>query len=294
MANRKMEDNKGLPDTRFGAGLLTRLEGEDTFVLPVRDDGPIAMPKRIDGQMGVKEKDEAIEEAQAREGTEETAFVKETEEGNYLGVPNTIEGTELEDNLVDTYNTARSDEGSPLPEVDGVFYFEASQEVPDGMSVAETEKEGYETGYTWEISGDVSMELMNDHVVDIDSEEILKGDISVYDIEHMETDDGAVHFDRPTVLLDPTDDDVAVFRGGEKQYRGDVEGFRDHLANEYGWDMDEVDTMATAKVQARLNAYEDDAVEEELGEQSARELVNQDYKEAISELGDMFNNFPEP
>lgn len=283
-----MTHNEKLPDTRFGAGLLTRLEGEDTFVLPVRDNGPIAMPKRIDGQMGVKEVDEAIEEAQAREGTEETAFVKETEDGTFLGVPSTIEDTYLEDNLVETYRTARTDESSPLPEFDGVFYFEASQEVPEGMPTTEAENGGYQTGYTWEVSDDVSQELMNDNVVDISSEEILEGNISVYDIEHMETDDGAVHFDRPTVVLDTTEDEIAVFRSGEKEYKGDVEGFRDHLSNEYDWDMDEIDNMATAKVQARLDAYDD-----KLGPQSSEELVDQDYMEAISNVGEAFEAFPD-
>lgn len=289
-----MTNNGELPDTRFGAGLLTRLEGEDTFVLPVRDDGPIAMPKRVDGQMGVKERDEAIEEAQAREGTEETAFVMETEDGTYLGVPSTIKDTHLEDNLIETYTTARTDESSPLPEFDGVFYVESSQEVPEGMSVAEAENGGYETGYTWEISDDASMELMNDHVVGINSEDVLEGDVSVYDIEHIETEDGAVHFDRPTVILDPTEDQVAVSKSGEIQYNGNVEGLRDHLSSEYGWDMEDPDTLATAKVQARLNAYEDDSVDAQLGEQSAEEFVNQEYKEAISQLGDAFDTFPEP
>jgi len=286
------ENNSDLPDMRFGAGLLTRLEGEDVFVLPVRDNGPIAMPKRIDGQMGVKEQDESIEEAQAREGSEETAFVKETEEGTYLGIPTTIQDTELEDNLLDTYRTAGLDVDSPLPDFDGVFYFEASQEVPDGMSTVEAEDEGYETGYTWEIDEDVSMELMNDYMVGIGYEEIVEGEIDIYDIEHMETDDGAVHFDRPTVLLEPTEDRVAVFRGGEKEYEGDVEGFRDHLSSEYGWGMEDVDTPATAKIQARMHAYKDDASEGSLGDQSSEQLINDEYMGRLSKLGKAFQDFP--
>ena len=288
------ENNADLPNMRFGVGLLTRLEGEDKFVLPVRDNGPIAMPKRIDGQMGVKEQDESIEEAQSREGSEETAFVKETEDETLLGVPTTIQGTELEDNLFETYQRASLDEDSPLPDFDGVFYFEASQEVPDGMSTVEAEDEGYETGYTWEIDEDVSMELMNDHMVGIGYEEIVEGEIDIYDIEYMETDEGAIHFNRPTVLLEPTEDQVTVFRSGEKEYEGDVEGFRDHLSNEYGWDMEEVGTPATAKVQARMHAYKDDASEGNLGDQSSEQLINDEYMNRLIQLGEAFEGFPSP
>ena len=72
-----MTDNKDLPDMRFGAGLLMNLKGEDKFLLPVRDAGAPSQPKRLDGQMGIKEQDESVEEAQAREGTEETVLVRE-------------------------------------------------------------------------------------------------------------------------------------------------------------------------------------------------------------------------
>jgi hypothetical protein len=284
-----MTHDERLPDTRFGTGLITRLEGEDSFVMPVRDDGPIPMPKRLDGQMGIKEKDESVEEAQAREGTEETVFVREEDGETQIGAPETIRGTELEHNLVRTYRTARRDGESPLPEIDDVFYFGASQEVGEGMPKTEAEEGGYETGYTWEVSDDVSKELMNDHVVDIDSQEILEGGIEVYDLEYMEDEGEVQHFDRPTAVLDPVEDEIAVFRSGELQYCGEVEDFRDFLSEEYGWDMGQVDTLATAKVQARMDAYGD-----ELGDQSYQEFVDQEYMEAVSRLGDAFQQFPEP
>ena len=283
-----MAHNEKLPDSRFGAGLLTRLESEDVFVLPVRDAGAPSQPMRIDGQMGIVE-DEKIKDAQAREGTEETVFVKENGDSAEIGVPETIRGTDLEENLVRTYRNAGKDGSSPLPEVDGVFYFEASQEVGEGMPSTEIEQGRHETGYTVEVADDVSTELMNDHVVDIGYEEIVDGNISVYDLEHMETDDGVIHFDRPTAILEPTEDQITVFRSGEREYRGDIEGFREHLSQEYGWEMGDVETPATAKVQARLDAYGD-----ELGEETSEEFVNDEYMEAVSNLGAAYKAFPEP
>lgn len=283
-----MTHDERLPDTRFGAGLLTRLEGEDAFVLPVRDAGAPSQPMRLDGQMGIVE-DEKIKEAQAREGTEETVFVRENDGSAEIGVPETIRDTELEHNLVRTYRNAGRDESSPLPEADGVFYFEASQEVGEGMPSTEIEQGRHETGYTVEVTDDVSTELMNDHVVDFSYEDIVDGDISVYDLEHMETDDGVIHFDRPTALLEPTEDQISVFRGGELEYRGDVAGFTDFLSEEYDWDMEEIETPATAKVQARMDAYGD-----ELGEQTSEEFVNDEYMDAVSALGEAYEAFPEP
>lgn len=283
-----MTQNEKLPDIRFGAGLLTRLAG-DAFVLPVRDAGAPSQPMRIDGQMGIKEKDESIEEAQAREGTEETVFVREKEDSVEIGVPETIRDTDLEHNLVRTYRNAGRDEESPLPEADGVFYFEASQEVGEDMPRTEAESGGYETGYTWEKTDDISMELMNDHVVDFTVDEVLDGDMAVYDLEHMETEDGVNHFDRPTAVLEPTEDRIAVIRGGEVEYRGDVEGFTDFLSEEYDWDMDEVDTPATAKVQARLDAYGD-----ELGPQTSEEFINDEYMNTVTGLGEAFEDLSAP
>lgn len=283
-----MTDDEGLPDMRFGAGMLTRLEGGDRFVLPIRDAGAPAQPMRLDGQMGIKEKDESIEGAQAREGTEETVFVREEDGEVKVGVPETIRGTDLEHNLVRTYRKAGRDDESPLPEMDDVFYYGASQEVPDNMPVIEAEDGGYETGYTLEISGDVSLEMMNDHVVDLDQQEIMDGDISVYDLEYMEAEEGVIHFDRPTAALNPATDEVSVFRSGEIQYQGEVEGLRDFLSEEYGWDMEEVENAATVKVGARLDAYEDD-----LGQQSYREFVNSEYMEALEDLGRL-DDFPAP
>lgn len=283
-----MSHKDRLPDTRFGAGLLNKLD-EEAFVLPVRDAGAPSQPKRLDGQMGIKEKDESIEGAQAREGTEETVFVRENDDSVEIGVPETIRDTELEHSLVRTYRNAQRDEGSPLPDADGVFYFESSQKVPEGMPSMEAEAGGYETGYTWEVTDDASMELMNDHEVEFSSDDILEGDINAYDLEHMETDDGVIHFDRPTALLEPTKDTISVFRGGELEYRGDVEGFSDFLEDQYDWDMDEVETYATAKVQARMDAYGD-----ELGDEVRSEFVNEEYMRGISELGEAFDNFPSP
>lgn len=283
-----MRHDERLPDTRFGAGLLNKLEGEDTFVLPVRDGGAPSQPMRLDGQMGIVE-DEKIKEAQAREGTEETVFVRENDGSAEIGVPKTIRGTDLEHNLVRTYRNAQRDESSPLPEADDVFYFEASQEVGEGMPSTEIEQGRHETGYTVEVTDDTSTELMNDHVVDFSYEDIVDGDVNVYDLEHMETDDGVIHFDRPTAILEPTEDKISVFRGGEPEYQGDVAGFTDFLSEEYDWDMDEVETPATAKVQARMDAYGD-----KLGEQTSEEFVNDEYMEAVSALGEAYNAFPEP
>lgn len=287
MVRGKMTDKRRLPDTRFGAGLLTKLQDSETFVLPIRDAGAPNQPMRMDGQMGIKEKDESVEEAQKREGTEETAFVKENNGSTELGVPKTVKGTELEHNLVRTYKGAQQDADSPLPEIDDVFYFEASQEVPEGMPTMEAESGGYRTGYTWEVSDDISIELMNDNKVGFNTDQLVEGEISVYDLEYMQTDDGTVHFDRPTALLEPTEDEVAVFRSGELQYQGEVSGLRDFLSEEYGWSMHEVQNVATVKVGARLDAYDS-----QLGNQSAREFVNEEYMESLSELGEMFRNFP--
>lgn len=284
-----MTHDERLLDTRFGAGLLNKLEGEDAFVLPVRDAGAPSQSMRLDGQMGIVE-DEKIKQAQAREGTEETVFVREDGDSAEIGVPETIRGTELEYNLVRTYRNAGRDENSPLPEADGVFYFEASQEVGEGMPSTEIEQGRHETGYTIEKTDDVSTELMNDHVIDIGYDEIVDGDISVYDLEHMEDGDEVIHFDRPTALLEPTEDRIKVFRGGELKYDGDVKGFTDFLTEEYDWDMDGVETPATAKVQARMDAYKDD----ELGEQTADEFINDEYMEAVSVLGDAYRALPEP
>lgn len=282
-----MTHKERLPDARFGAGLLTKLEDEDTFILPVRDAGAPSHPMRLDGQMGIKEKDESIEDAQAREGTEETVFVRERDGSAEIGVPETIRDTELEHNLIRTYRNAQRDEKSPLPEADEVFYFEASQEVPEGMPTMEAEAGGYQTGYTWEVSDDVSMELMNDHEVGFSSDEVVDGGVTVYDLEHMETEDGVVHFDRPTALLEPTEDRITVFRSGEIQYHGGVAGLRDFLSEEYDWEMEDIQTVATAKVGARLDAYSD-----KLGEQASEEFVNDEYMEAVSKFGNAFQNFP--
>lgn len=285
-----MTHEKRIPDTRLGAGLLTKLQRDDSFIVSIRDDGPIAQSKRADGQMGIKEKDESIERAQAREGTEEAVFVRETGDSTELGVPETIRSTELEHNLVKTYRAAGRDESSPLPEADGVFYFEASQEVPEGMPSMEADDGGYRTGYTWEVlDGDVSKELMNDHVVNLKRGDIMEGDINVYDLEYMESEGEVTHFNRPTALLEPKQDRIAVFREGDLEYEGDVEGFQDFLEEEYDWDMDEVDTPATAKVQARMDAYGD-----KLGQQTSREFVNDKHMQAISGIGEAFSNSPEP
>ena len=152
----------------------------------------------------------------------------------------------------------------------------------------EAEAGGYETGYTLEASDDFSLELMNDQVVDISSEEVLDGDVSVYDLEHMETDDGVIHFDRPTALLDPVEDEVAVLRGGELEYHGSVSGLGEFLAEQYEWNMEEVGTGATVKVGARIEALENP------GSESYEEFVNDDYAEAMSKLGDAFRSFPKP
>ena len=284
-----MTHNERLLDTRFGAGLLTKLDGDDAFVLPIRDAGAPNQPMRIDGQMGIKEKDESVESAQAREGTEETVFVKENDGSTKIGVPESIRGTELEHNLVRTYRNARKDQESPLPEADEVFYFESSKNVGEGMPAVEIENGGYESAYTWEVTDSASMELMNDHEVELTREELASGDVSVYDLEYMEAEDGVIHFDRPTALLEPTEDRISVFKGGEMAYEGDIAGFEKFLQEEYGWDMDEVDTPATAKVQARLDAYGD-----ELGDQTSKQLVNDEYMKAVSGLGDAFQKFPTP
>ncbi len=281
-----MKHDERLPDTRLGAGLLNRLE-DDVLVLPIRDAGAPSQPKRLDGQMGIKEKDESIEEAQAREGTEETVFIREKDE-TALGIPETIRDTELEYNLVRKYRKASEDQESTLPEAEDVFYYEASQEAPEGMPVMETEAGGYSTAYTWEVTEDVSKELMNDHVVEIDSDSVKSGELKVYDLEHMETEDGVIHFDRPTALLEPEEDRITVFRSGELQYQGDVEGLEDFLSEEYGWEMDEVDTMATAKVGARLDAYE------EIGWQTEQAFINDEYMEALDEIGESFQDLPAP
>jgi hypothetical protein len=285
----EMAHNERIPNTRFGAGLVTKLENRDALVLPVRDSGAPSQPKRLDGQMGIKEKDESVWGAQSREGTEETVVIRRKDGKVEIGVPETIKDTELEENLVNTYEEALRDAESPLPEADGKFYYEASQEVGEGMPSTEVESGGYETGYTWEISDDVSMELMNDHIVDLDYDEIVNGDLEIYDLESMETDEGVMHFNRPTAILEPTRDQITVFRGGEIKYRGEVEGFRDFLSEEYGWDMEDVDTPATAKVQARLDAYG-----EELGDQTSDEFVNEQYMEALSDIGEAFDSFPSP
>lgn len=284
-----MTHNERLPNTRFGAGLLTKLEGDEAFVLPIRDAGAPNQPMRIDGQMGIKEKDESVESAQTREGTEETVFVKENNGSTKIGVPESIRGTELEHNLVRTYRNARRDQESPLPEADGVFYFESSQTVGEGMPSVEIENGGYESAYTWEVTDGASMELMNDQEVAVNMGEITSGDVSVYDLEYMQTDEGVIHFDRPTALLEPTEDRISVFKGGEIEYEGDIAGFDEFLQEEYGWDMDEVETPATAKVQARMDAYG-----EQLGDQTSEHLVKDEYMKAVSRLGDAFKAFPSP
>jgi len=284
-----MKHKQKLPNARFGAGLLTKLENEDAFILPVRDAGAPSQPKRLDGQMGIKEKDESIEDAQAREGTEETVFVRESNGSAAVGVPETIRDTKLEHNLIRTYRNAQRDEESSLPELDRVFYFESSQKVPEGMPAMEAESGGYQTGYTWEVTDDSSMELMNDHEVGISSDDIVDGDTQIYDLEHMETDDGVIHFDRPTALLEPTEDKITVFRSGELEYQGDIVGFQNFLQEEYDWGMDEVDTYATAKVQARLDAYGDN-----LGAQTSDDFIKDEYIEAVSDIGNAFQNFPSP
>lgn len=280
-----MTDNRNLPNKREGAGLIWNIDGK--LAMPIRDNGPIPQPKRLDGQMGRVE-DEKVKEAQEREGTEETAIVREGE-GAELGVPENIRGTELEHNLVRTYRRAGSDEGSSLPEVEDVFYYEASQQVPEGMSSTEVDA-GHVTGYTFEITDDISEERINELAVGVDSEEIQEGDLALYDLEHMVGEDGEVtHFDRPVAFLDPQEDEIAVYRSGELQYQGEVSGLKDFLEEEYEWDMSDVDHPATAKVQARLNAYGD-----RLGKQTRETFVNDAYMEALSEIGDAFRNAPEP
>lgn len=279
-----MRHTDRLPDTRNGAGLLWNLHG--THVLPIRDNGPIAQPKRIDGQMGMVE-DELVKDAQTREGTEETAIVREHDGQVELGIPSLIKGTEMEENLIETYKTAREDENSPLPELDGTFTYGATQQVPDGMPTKEADA-GHLTGYTYEVTDDVSQELMNDLSVDLYADDLLDGDLAVYDLEHME-DDNVIHFDRPVALLDPQDDEIAVYRGGELEYNGDVAGFQDFLEDEYDWDMSDIETPATAKVQARLDAYGD-----ELGEQTSETLVDDAYMDGIAQIGRAFEEMPEP
>jgi len=283
-----MGDEEELPDMRFGAGLLTKLEDQEAFVLPLRDAGAPSQPKRIDGQMGIKEEDESVEHAQSREGTEETVFVRETGGSTEIGVPETVRGTELEHNILRTYRNARRDENSPLPDADDVFYYDASLSVPDNMPTMEAEQGGYTTGYTWEISDDISLELMNDHEVSIDRNSLEQGEVSVYDLEFMETDEGILHFDRPIVMLEPGRDEIAVFRSGDLQYTGEVEGFREFLSEEYDWDMSDVRKAATVKVGARLDAYE------ETGDMTYEEFVNEQYMDALSDLGEEFYNFPHP
>lgn len=278
-----MTDDRKLPDKREGAGLIWNINGK--LAMPIRDNGPIPEPKRLDGQMGRVE-DELVKVAQEREGTEETAIVREGEQ-NELGVPANIRDSELEHNLVRTYRRAGSDENSPLPEIDDVFYYEASQQVPEGMPTTEVDA-GHVTGYTFEITDDISEERVNELDVDLNPENIRGGDLALYDLEHMAGDE-VTHFDRPVALLDPEDDQIEVYRSGECQYQGDVEGLKDFLTDEYDWDMSDVEHPATAKVQARLDAYDD-----QLGDQTREMFVNDEYMEALSDIGDAFRNAPQP
>ncbi len=279
-----MENENDLPDKREGAGLIWNMSGN--LVMPVRDNGPIPQPKRLDGQMGRVE-DGKVKVAQAREGTEETALVREGE-NTELGVPENIRGSELEHNLVRTYRRAGSDENSSLPEIDDVFYYEASQEVPESMPQAEVDA-GHITGYTYEITDDISEERMNDLSIDIDPDRVGE-DLAVYDLEHMVGDEGEVtHFDRPVAMLDPEGDHVEIYRNGERQYSGDVSGLKGFMAEEYDWDMEDVSHPATAKVQARLKAYEDS-----LGDQTREELVNDQYWDSMDDIDAAFSDFPQP
>lgn len=279
-----MKEENDLPDKREGAGLIWNISGK--LVMPVRDNGPIAQPKRLDGQMGRVE-DEKVKVAQAREGTEETALVREGETTE-LGVPENIRGSELEHNLVRTYRRAGSDQNSSLPEIDDVFYFEASQEIPENMPQAEVDA-GHLTGYTYEITDDISEERMNDLKIDVDPQQVSEGDLAIYDLEHRVNDGEVTHFDRPVAMLDPEEDQIEIYRNGERQYQGDVAGLSDFLEEEYSWDMSDVDHPATAKVQTRLDAYND-----RLGENTGEVLVNDQYTEALEEIGDKFRDVPQP
>ncbi len=279
-----MEEENNLPDKREGAGLIWNLSGN--LVMPLRDNGPIAQPKRLDGQMGRVE-DEKVKVAQAREGTEETALVCEGDTTE-LGVPENIRDTELEHNLVRTYRRAGGDENSSLPEIDDVFYYEASQEVPENMPQAEVDA-GHITGYTYEVTDDISEERINDLKIDVDPREVSSGELAIYDLEHMVNDGEVTHFDRPVAMLDPEQDEIEIYRNGEKQYQGGVAGLSDFLEEEYGWDMSDVDRPATAKVQARLDAYDG-----RLGEETGEVLVNDQYMEALWEVGESFRGFPQP
>lgn len=281
-----MRHTDRLPESRNGAGLLWNMNG--THVMPIRDNGPIAQPKRADGQMGMVE-DELVKNAQAREGTEETAIIRYEDDRVELGVPSLIEGTPLEENLLDTYQTAREDDNSPLPAIDGTFTYDAAQETPDGMPQKEVDA-GHVTAYTYEVTDSVSQELMNDLAIDIEPEEIKDGSMEVYDLEHMTTDDDdVIHFDRPVAMLDAEDDTITVYRSGQQDYHGPVDEFESFLEDEYDWEMTNVTAPATAKVQARLDAYGD-----QLGDTTEDVMVNQAYMQGLSAIGDAFDDMPAP
>lgn len=209
-------------DIRVGGGL--QLKPSETSIAGSYRDAGGSAPLQMDEGAGVMEADETIHDLQLGEGAEEVVYGNETEDGYDLVLPDVIEGTDIEQRVLDTYNAALNDEGSPLPgEVseDDVRYMDSRIAVPPESSTVTFGE--YETGFTMEGDGDagrddVSMELVN--YLEIDPPE----DATPVDLENFPAGDDHIHLDRIVYEVDLKTADAALYRSGEQIFEGDVDG----------------------------------------------------------------------
>lgn len=265
----------GLPDLKYGAGLVWKVQDSPVLMLPVRDEKAPADPARIDCQTG-KIEDEDLVSAQMREGTEETAIVRESDEKVELGIPTLIKDTKFEESLKYYYEGARCDDSSPLPEYDSTFYYESSICLPCGLPEKSLNSE-YKTGYLMNFENDtVTEELLNQMTVGLDLSDLITGDYTIYDIENMRYPEYN-HFDRPVLLLNYENGECSAYKSGDMIYQGHVSEFRRFLKSDMDWEVD--DEISTCKTQAVLHCLE-------CCESVDDELVQDDYIDRLRSVGD--------
>lgn len=265
----------GLPNLKYGAGLVWKIQNSPVLILPIRDEEAPVDPARIDCQTG-KVEDEGPVSAQIREGTEETVIVRERDEKVELGIPTLIEDTKFEESLKYYYEGARCDDSSPLPDYDSTFYYESSVCLPQGLPEKSLNSE-YKTGYLMNFENNtVTEELLNQMTVGLDLSDLISGDYNVYDIENMKYPEYK-HFDRPVLFLNYENGECSAYKSGDLMYQCHVSEFKQFLKSDMDWEVD--DEISTCKVQGILHCLE-------CSESVDNELVHDEYINRLESVGD--------
>lgn len=266
-----------LPNIRSGAGLFWKLKDEPVYCFTIRDSGAPTNPNRIDIQAG-KVESEKMKNAQIREGTEETVIVKKNSNKISMGVPNSIKDTKTEENLKNRYAKLARRTNSHIKSYDSNFYYNSNISKPVDLPSYELEDD-YISGYTIEFQNDISIELICSLTIDFEKDLLMtESEYKIYDIEYYIDQKGNVKYhNRPSILLNIDTGYFVIYHCGFIKDQGYISNIHSVLSRNFGWDMKNVKTPATSKVQSILKY--DSACDE-----VQNTLVSDDYINKLSSI----------